>query len=216
MINRDIKWQIADIQIQELWHKFYCHPIYRYCIVGRLVRFPPLLMTHFTQWILWWLYACCSATHSKSCSSLPWGVPQLRHWKSHVLTVLCLSDSPPLRLSHRQAWALVSVIGGGNSSCSEDIREHENHDTGGRAFARRNFTTADGVRFAVTAYSEWKNGEEERACASGVFASVVWKRVKRLMGWEVSVLNVYFLLRCHRLNMKDILGMCGWLFRDCL
>lgn len=61
-------------------------------------------------------------------------------------------------LKYRQAWALVSVIGGGNSSCSEDVREHENHDTGGRALARRNFTTADGVGFAVTAYSEWKNG----------------------------------------------------------
>lgn len=61
----------------------------------------------------------------------------------------------------RQAWALVSVIGGGNASCSEAVREHENHDTGGRALARRNFTTADGVGFSVTAYSEWKNGEEE-------------------------------------------------------
>lgn len=65
----------------------------------------------------------------------------------------------------RQAWALVSVIGGGNSSCSEDVREHENHDTGGRAVARRNFTTPDGIRFAVTAYSEWKNGEKEHANA---------------------------------------------------
>lgn len=61
-------------------------------------------------------------------------------------------------LKYRQAWALVSVIGGGNGSCSEDVREHENHDTGGRALARRNFTTVDGVRFSVTAYSEWKNG----------------------------------------------------------
>uniref|UniRef100_A0A8C4H3K0 hyaluronoglucosaminidase n=1 Tax=Dicentrarchus labrax TaxID=13489 RepID=A0A8C4H3K0_DICLA len=62
-------------------------------------------------------------------------------------------------LKYRQAWALVSVIGGGNTSCSEDVREHENHDTGGRAVARRNFTTVDGVGFSVTAYSEWKNGE---------------------------------------------------------
>ncbi|XP_035514547.1 cell surface hyaluronidase [Morone saxatilis] len=61
-------------------------------------------------------------------------------------------------LKYRQAWALVSVIGGGNTSCSEDVREHENHDTGGRAVARRNFTTVDGVGFSVTAYSEWKNG----------------------------------------------------------
>ncbi|KAM3610535.1 uncharacterized protein V6R79_005289 [Siganus canaliculatus] len=61
-------------------------------------------------------------------------------------------------LKYRQAWALVSVVGGGNASCSEDVREHENHDTGGRALARRNFTTVDGVGFWVTAYSEWKHG----------------------------------------------------------
>ncbi|KAG9331493.1 hypothetical protein JZ751_018896 [Albula glossodonta] len=61
-------------------------------------------------------------------------------------------------LKYRQAWALVSVIRGGNGSCSEDVREHENHDTGGQALARRNFLTADGVRFSVTAYSEWRNG----------------------------------------------------------
>ncbi|XP_018524816.1 cell surface hyaluronidase [Lates calcarifer] len=61
-------------------------------------------------------------------------------------------------LKYRQAWALVSVVDGGNVSCSEDVREHENHDTGGRALARRNFTTVDGVGFSVTAYSEWKNG----------------------------------------------------------
>uniref|UniRef100_A0A8C9YK12 Cell migration inducing hyaluronidase 2 n=1 Tax=Sander lucioperca TaxID=283035 RepID=A0A8C9YK12_SANLU len=64
-------------------------------------------------------------------------------------------------LQYRQAWALVSVVGGGNASCSEDVREHENHDTGGRALARRNFTTVDGVAFSVTAYSEWKNGKPQ-------------------------------------------------------
>uniref|UniRef100_A0A671VUA0 hyaluronoglucosaminidase n=1 Tax=Sparus aurata TaxID=8175 RepID=A0A671VUA0_SPAAU len=69
------------------------------------------------------------------------------------------SSFTPFCLS-RQAWALVSVVGGGNASCSEDVREHENHDTGGRALARRNFTTVDGVGFSVTAYSEWKNGEK--------------------------------------------------------
>ncbi|XP_077571420.1 cell surface hyaluronidase isoform X2 [Stigmatopora nigra] len=58
----------------------------------------------------------------------------------------------------QQAWALVSVVRGGNASCSEDVREHENHDTGGRALARGNFTTVNGVHFSVTAYSEWKNG----------------------------------------------------------
>ncbi|XP_013887034.1 cell surface hyaluronidase [Austrofundulus limnaeus] len=61
-------------------------------------------------------------------------------------------------LKYRQAWALVSVVKGGNTSCSEDVREHENLNTGGRALARCNFTTVDGVDFSVTAYSEWKNG----------------------------------------------------------
>uniref|UniRef100_A0A3Q3M2R7 hyaluronoglucosaminidase n=1 Tax=Mastacembelus armatus TaxID=205130 RepID=A0A3Q3M2R7_9TELE len=61
-------------------------------------------------------------------------------------------------LKYRQAWALVSVVDGGKVSCTEDGREHENHDTRGRALARRNFTTVDGVSFSVTAYSEWKNG----------------------------------------------------------
>ncbi|KAM6965707.1 cell surface hyaluronidase [Aplochiton taeniatus] len=61
-------------------------------------------------------------------------------------------------LKYRTAWALVSVVGGGNGSCSEEVREHENHDTGGKALARRNFTTADGVGFSVIAYSEWHNG----------------------------------------------------------
>lgn len=40
----------------------------------------------------------------------------------------------------------------------EDVREHENHDTGGKALARHEFVTVDGVGFTVTAYSEWKNG----------------------------------------------------------
>lgn len=61
----------------------------------------------------------------------------------------------------RQAWALVSVVGGGNESCSEDVREHENLNTGGRALATRNFTTVEGVDFSVSAYSEWKNGESQ-------------------------------------------------------
>ncbi|KAF7667891.1 hypothetical protein LDENG_00042260 [Lucifuga dentata] len=61
-------------------------------------------------------------------------------------------------LKYRQAWALVSVVDGGYAACSENVREYENHDTGGRALARRNFTTVDGVDFSVTAYSEWKTG----------------------------------------------------------
>ncbi|XP_034025896.1 cell surface hyaluronidase [Thalassophryne amazonica] len=69
-----------------------------------------------------------------------------------------LGSSYVYDLKYRQAWALVSVVDGGNTSCTEDVREHENHSTGGRALARRNFTTVDGVGFSVTAYSEWKSG----------------------------------------------------------
>lgn len=69
-----------------------------------------------------------------------------------------LGSSYVYELKYRQAWALVSVVGGGNASCSEDVKEHENHDTGGKAWARRNFTTVNGVGFSVSAYSEWKNG----------------------------------------------------------
>uniref|UniRef100_A0A8C9SSW2 hyaluronoglucosaminidase n=1 Tax=Scleropages formosus TaxID=113540 RepID=A0A8C9SSW2_SCLFO len=61
-------------------------------------------------------------------------------------------------LQYRQAWALVSVIGGGNDSCSEAVREHENHDTGGQALAQKRFVTVDGEGFSVSAYSEWRNG----------------------------------------------------------
>ncbi|KAI5625255.1 transmembrane protein 2 isoform X1, partial [Silurus asotus] len=60
------------------------------------------------------------------------------------------------QLKYRQAWALVSVIGSG--LCSEAAREHENHDTGGKALAHCNFSTVDGGRFFVSAYSEWWNG----------------------------------------------------------
>uniref|UniRef100_A0AAV2MRF6 G8 domain-containing protein n=1 Tax=Knipowitschia caucasica TaxID=637954 RepID=A0AAV2MRF6_KNICA len=69
-----------------------------------------------------------------------------------------LGSSYVYDLKYRQAWALVAVVGGGNTSCSEDVKEHENHETGGQAWARRNFTTVNGVGFSVSAYSEWKNG----------------------------------------------------------
>lgn len=70
---------------------------------------------------------------------------------------------------HRQAWALVSVVGGGNISCTEDVREHENHDTSGKALARREFVTVDGMRFSVTAYSEWRNGKLQSQRSIGLF-----------------------------------------------
>ncbi|CAI5786847.1 Hyaluronoglucosaminidase [Podarcis lilfordi] len=61
-------------------------------------------------------------------------------------------------LSYRQAWALVGVIGDGDSSCSESVRNSENHSTGGKAIAQREFFTVDGQKFAVRAFSEWDDG----------------------------------------------------------
>ena len=83
-----------------------------------------------------------------------WNLTHLTSFWFHLPHPLPSFDAP------RQAWALVSVVGGGNASCSEDVKEHENLDTGGRALARRSFITVDGVGFSVTAYSEWKNGEK--------------------------------------------------------
>uniref|UniRef100_A0A674MNE0 Cell migration inducing hyaluronidase 2 n=1 Tax=Takifugu rubripes TaxID=31033 RepID=A0A674MNE0_TAKRU len=72
-----------------------------------------------------------------------------------------LGSSFVYNLKYRQAWALVSEVQGGNATCSEDVREHENHDTRGRALASRTFSTVEGVAFSVTAYSEWKNGKPQ-------------------------------------------------------
>ncbi|KAH0628271.1 hypothetical protein JD844_009180 [Phrynosoma platyrhinos] len=60
-------------------------------------------------------------------------------------------------LSYRQAWALVGVIGDGQSSCNESVRDYVNHNTG-KAIAQREFVTLDGQRFAVRAFSEWIDG----------------------------------------------------------
>uniref|UniRef100_A0A8C0LPL7 hyaluronoglucosaminidase n=1 Tax=Canis lupus dingo TaxID=286419 RepID=A0A8C0LPL7_CANLU len=58
-------------------------------------------------------------------------------------------------LGYRQAWALVGVIDGGSTSCNESVRNYENHSSGGKALAQREFHTVDGQKFTVTAYSEW-------------------------------------------------------------
>uniref|UniRef100_A0A667HPT3 hyaluronoglucosaminidase n=1 Tax=Lynx canadensis TaxID=61383 RepID=A0A667HPT3_LYNCA len=58
-------------------------------------------------------------------------------------------------LGYRQAWALVGVIDGGSASCNESVRNYENHSSGGKALAQREFYTVDGQKFTVTAYSEW-------------------------------------------------------------
>lgn len=61
-------------------------------------------------------------------------------------------------LSPRQAWALVGVIDGDSTSSNESVRNYENHSSGGKALAQKEFNTVDGQKFAVTAYSEWIEG----------------------------------------------------------
>ncbi|XP_018417775.1 PREDICTED: transmembrane protein 2 [Nanorana parkeri] len=76
------------------------------------------------------------------------------------LTIHRLLGSNLVRgLGYRQAWALVSVVGGSNTSCSESTKDYENHSTGGKAEAMNIFSTLDGQKFAVKAYSEWKDGK---------------------------------------------------------
>uniref|UniRef100_A0A8C5WC76 hyaluronoglucosaminidase n=1 Tax=Leptobrachium leishanense TaxID=445787 RepID=A0A8C5WC76_9ANUR len=62
-------------------------------------------------------------------------------------------------LGYRQPWAYVGVVGGGNDSYNESTREYINHSSGGKALAVKNFSTLDGQRFSVQAYSEWLEGE---------------------------------------------------------
>ncbi|XP_055974733.1 inactive cell surface hyaluronidase CEMIP2 isoform X1 [Sorex fumeus] len=61
-------------------------------------------------------------------------------------------------LGYRQAWALVGVIDDKIMSSIESVRNYENHSSGGKALAQREFSTVDGQKFAVTAYSEWIEG----------------------------------------------------------
>ncbi|XP_078385898.1 cell surface hyaluronidase [Cetorhinus maximus] len=87
-------------------------------------------------------------------------------------------------LSYRQAWALVSVVGAGNSSCSESIRDYENHDTGGKAKARREFVTVDGVKFAVSASSQWKKGIPLSEFHVEVSDGLILDLLDEVEGWE--------------------------------
>ncbi|KAM8961420.1 cell surface hyaluronidase CEMIP2 [Pelodytes ibericus] len=64
------------------------------------------------------------------------------------------------KLGYRQAWAFVGIIGGvSNDSYSESFRAYENHSSGGKALALKYFSTLDGQKFVVKAYSEWADGK---------------------------------------------------------
>uniref|UniRef100_A0A4W4GA88 G8 domain-containing protein n=1 Tax=Electrophorus electricus TaxID=8005 RepID=A0A4W4GA88_ELEEL len=83
------------------------------------------------------------------------------------IVALAVGDSAVKSLLDETKKTIQDVLGStyvnelqfrSGTGTSPPVREHENHDTRGRALAHRNFVTADGVRFAVTAYSEWRNG----------------------------------------------------------
>lgn len=113
-----------------------------------------------------------------------WWIGRTYHYRIYLKFL----PPPPLR---RQAWALVSVVGGGNGSCVEEVREHENHDTGGKALARRDFVTVDGVRFFVSAYSEWWNGKLQNQC-------------RVTARWLPTVTPTPLLLKYHELTLKCV------------
>uniref|UniRef100_A0A8C0UKB3 hyaluronoglucosaminidase n=1 Tax=Cyanistes caeruleus TaxID=156563 RepID=A0A8C0UKB3_CYACU len=87
-------------------------------------------------------------------------------------------------LSYRQAWALVGVIGGGNSSCNESVRNYENHSTGGKALAQKEFFTADGQKFVVRAYSEWNDGVPISGFQVEAVGGVILNLLDDVSSWE--------------------------------
>ncbi|XP_068092458.1 cell surface hyaluronidase CEMIP2 [Hyperolius riggenbachi] len=87
-------------------------------------------------------------------------------------------------LGFRTAWALVSVLGGGNSSCSESTRDYENHSTGGRAEAMNVYTTLDGQKFAVKAYSEWNDGKAISGFVIEAVDGVILDLMDDVRTWE--------------------------------
>ncbi|KAG9486768.1 hypothetical protein GDO78_006908 [Eleutherodactylus coqui] len=101
------------------------------------------------------------------------------------LTIQRLLGSNQVKsLGYRQAWALVSVVGGSNTSCSESSRDYENHSTRGRAEAVRDFTTLDGQRFAVKAYSEWKLGKALSGFSIEAVDGVVLDLMDEVRSWQ--------------------------------
>uniref|UniRef100_A0A8B9NQ25 hyaluronoglucosaminidase n=1 Tax=Apteryx owenii TaxID=8824 RepID=A0A8B9NQ25_APTOW len=87
-------------------------------------------------------------------------------------------------LSYRQAWALVGVIGGGNSSCNESVRNYENHSTGGKALAQKEFFTVDGQKFVVRAYSEWNDGVPISGFQVEAVGGVILNLLDDVSSWE--------------------------------
>lgn len=126
--------------------------------------------------------------------------------ESHIALTLSLSLQAGLGSGLSYWWRqLVLLRGRQGTRESRHGRESsgttELHHGGRRAFRRHRLQ-----------WMEERWGGARICIGGGGFASVVCNKVKRLTGWQVNVLNIYFLLRCHRLNIKDIPRMCGWLF----
>ncbi|RMC01041.1 hypothetical protein DUI87_22305 [Hirundo rustica rustica] len=83
-----------------------------------------------------------------------------------------------------QAWALVGVIGGGNSSCNESVRNYENHSTGGKALAQKEFFTVDGQKFVVRAYSEWNDGVPISGFQVEAVGGIILNLLDDVSSWE--------------------------------
>ncbi|KAM9328953.1 cell surface hyaluronidase CEMIP2 [Gastrophryne carolinensis] len=101
-----------------------------------------------------------------------------------LLTIQRLLGSSLVRgLKFRQAWAIVSTIGGTNTSCSESTRDYENHNTG-RAEAMNIYSTLDGQKFAVKAYSEWKDGKAFSGFAIDAVDGVILEVLDDVRSWQ--------------------------------
>ncbi|KAM6105065.1 LOW QUALITY PROTEIN: cell surface hyaluronidase CEMIP2 [Pterocles gutturalis] len=95
-----------------------------------------------------------------------------------------LLGSKFVRGCYRQAWAFVGVIGGGNSSCNESVRNYENHSTGGKALAQKEFFTVDGQKFVVRAYSEWNDGVPTSGFQVEAVGGVILNLLDDVSSWE--------------------------------
>ncbi|CAJ0942299.1 unnamed protein product [Ranitomeya imitator] len=101
------------------------------------------------------------------------------------LTIQRLLGSNQVKsLAYRQAWALVSIVSGSNTSCSESTRDYENHNTRGKAEAVKVFTTLDGQRFAVKAYSEWKDGKAFSGFTVEAVDGIVLELMDDVHSWQ--------------------------------
>ena len=83
---------------------------------------------------------------------------------------------------------MVGVIDGGSTSCNESVRNYENHSSGGKALAQREFYTVDGQKFSVTAYSEWIEGRQ----AQFILLYVGKYCDKCFLKWHCIQMTVYF------------------------